>query len=87
MKIRELEAALAAATAGKKVTKPRSKPVGPAATATAAQPSAAQPGAQPVTPQSNGGAGPALTEPPPTPAEASVGNAIADRIAGLVSKT
>jgi hypothetical protein len=73
MEIRELKAALAAATGPKPGRKSRTKPVGPAV---AVNP-AVNP-AQQVTQPGNGAAQPAET-----PAAASVGNAIADRIAAL----
>jgi len=79
MRIKELEAQLAAATATKP-RKPRPKPVGPPVTNGGAP---AQAQAQPVTPQSNGAA--AVQEPQPA-GEATVGNAIADRIAAITGQ-
>jgi hypothetical protein len=99
MKIRELEAQLAAAQSNKGRGRPRSKPVGPPANGAATEPpvaqttgfgtpaptapvATAQPQAQAqVTPPSNGTGGA-----PETPAQESVGNAIANRIAGLVGQ-
>lgn len=68
LKIEELERQLAEAKTPK-TRKPRSQPVSPASTA-------------PVTPEGNGA--PPPQEQPETAAQASIGNDIADRIAGLI---
>lgn len=85
MRIKELEAQLAAAKAPK-TTRKRTQPVGPPTNGAGAEPVVAT--AQPVTPPGNGAAPPAQTQPQPVqpPGEGTVGNAIADRIASLVGQ-
>lgn len=87
MRIRELEAQLAAAKAPK-ASRKRTQPVGPPANGAGATPVVAT--AQPVTPPGNGAAPPAQAQAQPQPAqqpgEGTVGNAIADRIASLVGQ-